>query len=143
MPLRTLAFVVVMLMVPAVAHADLTVERVLQECKRVNNCERHLSIAAAITSNIMRPNDPEPDRACLPIPTPDKVTFDLLTNYFNQHPERAQEPFYKVVQQVVADYWPCPPAPPRPPGPKTFEVLGCRGGVCGAERRDGSIDPRP
>lgn len=133
-------------MAPSIAHADFSVEYTLRECKRLNDCERKISMAAAITSNIMRPDDPEPDRACLPVGTPDKVTFGFLMNYFKEHPERNYEPFYVVVKQATAEGWPCPPPTlptPRPPGPKTFEELGCRNGICGAVRPDGTIDPRP
>ncbi len=143
---RTLVIMAIGLMAPSIAHADWTVARMLQHCARLNECEKWLSMAAATQSNIMRPNDPQPDRACLPNPTPDKVTFDFLMDYFHQHPERNYEPFHTVVKEATAERWPCPPEslpPPRPPGPKAFEVLGCRGGVCGAVRPDGSIDPRP
>lgn len=149
---RTLVIMAVGLMAPSIAHADWTVAYALHLCNRVGNCEWTLAIAAQTQSNRMRPNNPEPDRACIPDMVTDRVLHDFLMDYFNKHPERNYEPFHAVVKEVTFEKWPCDPLPtpqplppptPRTPGPTTFEELGCRKGVCGAVRPDGTIDPRP
>lgn len=80
---------------------------------------------------------PQGRKVCAPDGMSDHVLAGMLTAYLARHPEQLDDPEETVFRKAVQEAWPCPKTP------KTFEVLGCRAGVCGAVRADGSIDPRP